>query len=297
MRRALCTLTLTVACCGGLAAAGDESPFITKHYVDLSGGQLHYVTAGSGPVVLLLHQAPLSHAEFLPAIRLLAEHYSVVAWDAPGHGSSYIPPTEYGFLEYLAVLHELIEALGLEPVHIVGNHSGAAFAREYAAAHPEKVGKIVLCGSAFEPPDAETELVEAREFLSQPYSRSLAMDIKGTFLVHTWKRYVTLASPQSDSEDVLIPFIIGLEARTKPYDMHDAIFGYDEWSNYETVETPVLLLSGADDIFVNQERLDYTCTQFHDCRVHSLVEGAGAFIGIEQPQAFAEAIHEFLSAP
>jgi pimeloyl-ACP methyl ester carboxylesterase len=221
----------------------------------------------------------------------------VVAWDAPGHGSSYIPPTEYGILEYLGVLHELIETLGVERVHIVGNHSGAAFAREYAAVHPEQVGKIVLCGSAFEPPEPKTELLEATEFLSQPYSRSLEMDVEGTFLVRTWERYVTLASPQSGSEKVLVPFLIGLDARTNPYDMHDAIFGYDGWSDYQTVETPVLLLSGADDMFVNQERLEYTCTRFHDCRVHTLIDGAGAFIGIEQPEAFAKAVHEFLSSP
>ncbi len=166
MRQIVWRLAFAAACSIGLSVAG-EPPVITKQYVDLRGGQVHYVRAGSGPVVLLLHQAPLSHAEFLPTIPLLADHYTVVAWDAPGHGSSYMPPGECGFLEYLGVLHELIETLGLERVHIVGNHSGAAFAREYAAVIPERVGKIVLCGSAFEPPEPKTELVEATEFLSQ----------------------------------------------------------------------------------------------------------------------------------
>ncbi len=89
------------------AGAGDEQvPQITKHYVDLSGGQLHYVTAGEGDALLLLHQAPLSHAEFLEIIPLLAGHIRVIAWDAPGHGASYIPPEEYTFLDYLGVLDE-----------------------------------------------------------------------------------------------------------------------------------------------------------------------------------------------
>lgn len=163
-------------------AADDAAIVITEHYVDLSGGQLHYVTAGDGEPVLLLHQAPLSHAEFLETIPLLARHFKVIAWDAPGHGSSYIPDEEYEVPDYLSVLHEFVIALGLERVHIVGNHSGSSFAREYAAAYPQKTGKIVLSGSARQPPNPTTELTKAKDFLSQPYSRELKLTPEGEFL-------------------------------------------------------------------------------------------------------------------
>lgn len=278
-------------------AVDATAPMIEKNYITLSGGQLHYVTAGEGEVVLLLHQAPLSHGEFLETIPLLARHFKVIAWDAPGHGNSFIPDREYEFLDYLGVLDEFVTALGLERVHIVGNHAGASFTREYAATYPEKTGKIVLSGSARHPPDPKTELVKAKEFLSQPYSRELALNPEGDFLAPTWQRYVTLASPRTPLEDVLDAFIIGLDARTKPYDLHLAIFGYDGWSDYRTVTAPTLLLSGEDDFFVNIERLDYTCTIFPNCQVHPLIPGAGAFIGMEQPEAYAAAIIEFLNRP
>ena len=137
---------------------------------------------------------------------------------------------------------------------------------------------------------------KAKEFLSQPYSRELKLTPEGEFLAPSWQRYVTLASPASSLDDVLMAFIIGLDARTKPYDMHLAIFRYEDWADYGTVKAPTLLLSGEDDFFVNQERLDYTCTLFPDCEVHPLIPGAGAFIGAEQPEAYAEAIIEFLQA-
>lgn len=277
--------------------SSDGSPTLTKHYVDLSDGQLHYVTAGDGEVVLMLHQAPLSHAEFLDTIPLLARRFKVVAWDAPGHGNSYIPDHEYGFPEYLGALEEFVDALGIQRLHIVGNHSGASFAREFAAAHPERVGKIVLSGSARTPPEPETTLTKAEEFLDQPYSRELRLDADGEFLATTWARYVTLASPQSNLDDVLRAFVVGLDARTKPYDMHVAIFDYDGWTDLRTIATPVLLLCGDGDFFVNEERLDYTCTLFPNCEVHPLIRNAGAFIGLEQPEAYAEAIIEFLEQP
>ena len=123
------------------------------------------------------------------------------------------------------------------------------------------------------------------------------MNPEGDFLAPTWQRYVTLASPKTPLEDVLDAFIIGLDARTKPYDLHLAVFGYDGWSDYRTVTAPTLLLSGEDDFFVNIERLDYTCTIFPNCQVHPLIPGAGAFIGMEQPEAYAAAIIEFLNRP
>ena len=79
--------------------------------------------------------------------------------------------------------------------------------------------------------------------------------------------------------------------------MHLAIFGYEGWADYTQLEAPTLLLSGEDDFFVNHERLDFTCPLIPDCTVHSLVPGAGAFIGAEQPEAYAAAIIEFLLAP
>jgi pimeloyl-ACP methyl ester carboxylesterase len=75
------------------------------------------------------------------------------------------------------------------------------------------------------------------------------------------------------------------------------IFGYESWTDYRTIETPAMLLCGDGDFFVNQERIDYTCTLFPNCEVHPLIENAGAFIGLEQPEAFAEAIIEFLQRP
>ncbi len=156
---------------------------------------------------------------------------------------------------------------------------------------------MVLSGSARTPPEPSTELTKAEEFLNQPYSRELNLDPEGNFLPPTWRRYVTLASPAADPDDVLRAFIIGLDARTKPYDLHLAIFGYEGWTDYRTIETPTMLLCGDGDFFVNQERIDYTCTLFPNCEVHPLINDAGAFIGLEQPEAYAEAIIEFLQRP
>ncbi|HNP65999.1 MAG TPA: alpha/beta hydrolase [Woeseiaceae bacterium] len=267
---------------------------IYKGYADLSGGQVHYVTAGEGDVLLLLHQAPLSHAEFLEIIPTLAEHYKVIAWDAPGHGNSYIPPIEYEVNDYIEVLGELVEHLGVERAHVVGNHSGSAFAREFAANFSDKTGRVVLTGSARQPPNPKVEMTKAKEFLAQPYSRELSMDKNGDFLPSTWERYLTLASPDVSLDDVLVPFVIGLDARTKPYDLHLAVFRYKGWADPASITAPILLISGADDFFVTMEAMEYTCGLYPNCNVHPLIESAGAFLPLSQPDIYAAAILEFL---
>ncbi|MBM3789824.1 MAG: alpha/beta hydrolase [Acidobacteria bacterium] len=152
-----------------------------------------FTSRGEGEPLLLLHQAPLSHAEYLDATPMLALHFRAIAWDAPGHGNSYVPPQEYEVPDYLRTLHELVNALSLERVHLAGVHSGAAFAKEYAAIHPERTGKIVLGGFGIDPPRPKTERTKAQAFLSRPYSRELKLTRDGGFLLPSWERYVTLA--------------------------------------------------------------------------------------------------------
>jgi pimeloyl-ACP methyl ester carboxylesterase len=283
--------------CGVVSAEDCDSITIRKHYMDVAGGQLHYVTSGEGEPLLLLHQAPLSHAEYLDAIPLLAEHFHVIAWDAPGHGGSYIPPREYEIPDYMAVLDEFITKLGHQKVHIAGIHSGAAFARQYAALYPEKTGKIVLAGSAEMPPNPKTELTEAKEFLSQPYSRELQLTADGSFLPSAWQRYVTLSADGTPLDVVLKPFIIGLDARTKPYDLHLAVFRFEDWKSRSEIKSPTLLLYAEGDFFVNQEGMGYTQTLIPDCELYPTIKGAGAFLALEKPEEFAAAVTQFLQKP
>ena len=287
----LCSALLFIGFSPTALQAGAE---IKKHYVDVSEGQIHYVEAGEGETVVLLHQAPFSSTEFLDVIPLLAAHFRVIAWDAPGHGMSYIPKQEYEIPDYLEALDELMAALGVDRAHLVGHHSGAEFAREFAARHPDKVGKVVQSGIARQPPNPKTELTKAKEFFSQPYSRELKLTPDGQFLVPTWDRYMQLAAPGTPLDVVLKSFVMGVDARLKPYDLHLAIQRFEGWTDPRQVETPMLLIAGDGDFFVNWERLEYTKSLYPNCELHPLIEGAGSFMPLSKPEAFANAVLEFL---
>ncbi len=57
----------------------------------VNGIRMHYVTAGQGPALLLLHGTPKTHFYWYKLIPLLTPHFTVVAPDLPGHGFSQRP--------------------------------------------------------------------------------------------------------------------------------------------------------------------------------------------------------------
>lgn len=134
-----------------------NDPRITHHYADLGEVLLHYVTAGSGSPVVLIHGWPQTWWEWRHAIPALAENYSVIAVDMRGLGDSSRPLA--GF-DKKTVSHDIWrvmhEVLGHRSFHVVGHDWGGPTAYALTAAHPEAVQRLVIidvtipgCGGDF----------------------------------------------------------------------------------------------------------------------------------------------------
>jgi len=262
-----------------------------KGYVDVPEGQIHYRTEGSGEPLLLLHQAGLSSAEFIDVIPLLSRHYWVIAPDMLGHGNSDDPPREYEVEEFTRSALQFMDAIGIEKVSIVGHHTGAALAHSIAATHPERVKKVALSGGRL--PTMEELNAFLEKLKTQPMSRDLPMDEDGHFLVETWQRYQNL-SPHAEPAVQFKPFIIGLEARVRPYDAHYVVFRWRERANLlPQIKCPVLFLSGDEDLFFKRERFESAKNLFPNCKA-AVIEGTGAMVCFEKPEEWAEAVLDFL---
>jgi pimeloyl-ACP methyl ester carboxylesterase len=109
------------------------------HTAQLNGTRLHYVTAGDGPPVMLLHGWPETWYEWRHVIDLLAGEYQVVAPDLRGFGYSGKPASGYDAATIAADLAALGDHLGLRDVTVLGHDWGAVFAYVYAAKTPQQV--------------------------------------------------------------------------------------------------------------------------------------------------------------
>lgn len=128
---------------------------LPSHYVETLGYRTHYIEAGAGMPLLLIHGGGAGadargNWEEL-CLPLLAGERRVIAYDMVGFGQSDAPdPASFDYTPDSRVdqLVALIEALALGPVDIVGNSMGGRTALATAIRRPDLVGDIVLMGSA-----------------------------------------------------------------------------------------------------------------------------------------------------
>ena len=127
-------------------SVGDSS--YTHHQTRVNGVRLHYVVAGSGDPVVLLHGWPQTWREWRRIIPLLASQYMVIAPDLRGFGASDKPAEGYDKRTVAEDVFQLTRHLGLGPIHLVGHDLGMMVAYAYAAAHPTEVRRLVLADAA-----------------------------------------------------------------------------------------------------------------------------------------------------
>ena len=105
-----------------------------RRFLDIPDGQIHYVTAGSGRPVLLLHQTPRSWDEYrdvIPHPRARSGGWS--RWTRSVTGESYKPAGRCDIEDYARGAIALLDGLGIASAAVVGHHTGAVIAMELAA--------------------------------------------------------------------------------------------------------------------------------------------------------------------
>jgi pimeloyl-ACP methyl ester carboxylesterase len=131
---------------------------IASRTADAGDVKLHYLTAGHGPVVLLLHGYAETSLMWTPLIPKLAGKFTVIAPDLPGIGDSDIPADGLDMSRAAARIHQLIKSLGIAKASVVGHDIGLMVAYAYAAMYPAETTKLVVM-DAFLPGVAGWEAV------------------------------------------------------------------------------------------------------------------------------------------
>jgi pimeloyl-ACP methyl ester carboxylesterase len=113
--------------------------------VATSGARLSILEAGTGSPVLALHGLGATKGSFLPTVAALARSFRVIAIDLPGFGDSDKPiGAAYDARFFAAAGIDLLDALALDRVHLIGNSLGGRVALEIALRHPDRVGRLAL---------------------------------------------------------------------------------------------------------------------------------------------------------
>jgi len=127
-------------------------------FAETAGAKLHYLEAGKGELVLLLHGYAQTSHMWRPLIPLLARTHRIVAPDLRGFGASSKPEQGYDKTTMAEDVHALAVSLGHRRARVVGHDIGLMVAYAYAAQHPAEVERIVLM-DAFLPGVGDWETV------------------------------------------------------------------------------------------------------------------------------------------
>ena len=114
-------------------------PAVTHHFADLDAVRLHYVTAGAGDPVVLLHGWPQTWFMWRDVIPPLAQHYALIAPDMRGLGDSSRPADGYDKMTVARDIAELMTRLGHDTFRVVAHDWGGPVAFALAAQFPERV--------------------------------------------------------------------------------------------------------------------------------------------------------------
>lgn len=117
---------------------------IEERDADINGLRIHYLDAGDGDLVVLLHGFAQTSHMWRPLMEQLAANHRVVAIDLRGAGGSAKPETGYDKKTMAEDIYALVRSLGYEQATIVGHDIGLMVAYAYAAQHPDAVDRIVL---------------------------------------------------------------------------------------------------------------------------------------------------------
>jgi pimeloyl-ACP methyl ester carboxylesterase len=117
---------------------------IVSRTAEIDGVKLHYLTAGQGPAVVLLHGYAETSRMWRPIIPLLAKRFKVIAPDLPGIGESAIPTNGLDMTTSATRIHALARSLGIEKARIVGHDIGLMVAYAYASQFSPETEKLVV---------------------------------------------------------------------------------------------------------------------------------------------------------
>jgi pimeloyl-ACP methyl ester carboxylesterase len=138
------TFVCALAVLPALARADAADKAIASRTADADGVKLHYLTAGHGPPLILLHGYAETSRMWRPIIPVLAERFTVIAPDLPGIGDSAVPTDGLDMKSAATSIHALARSLGVAKAKVVGHDIGLMVAYAYAAQYPAEVEKLVL---------------------------------------------------------------------------------------------------------------------------------------------------------
>ena len=261
---------------------------IRRRYLDFPWGQVHLRTVpaeAQAPLLVMLHQSPLSARNYDRLLPLLAGWCRPVAVDTPGYGGSDLPDRQWEVADYARLVLQIADRLEADRFHLFARATGTVFAAAAALAAPARVVSLALHGL---PVYTAQERADRLAGFAPPFVPS----DDGAHLQWIWKRihdeYPWIDAPLA-TQFVRDYLATGGDFATA----YRAIWRYDlRAAAANGIAPPTLLIGGTRDrIAFMQPRAEALLP--HAERV--VLDDATDFVAEQQPTRFAEVLRGFVT--
>jgi pimeloyl-ACP methyl ester carboxylesterase len=281
---------------------------VDHEFIDARGLRMHVAVAGEGEPVVLIHTSFQHWYAWRHVIPALALRYRVICLDLRGCGWSDAPAEGYEKEAMAADVRDLLDAMGLERVRLIGHGFGGLIGFLVCLLHPERISSYLAIGILH--PWPRIDASSAPRLWRSWYQALVASPGLGPWVIRTRPSFLDWlfrgTSPRkeawSDADIDRYREVLRDQRRARAMSLAYRVFLAREFwplvrGKYQALRlpTPTLLLFGTRDYFFPAGALAGSEPYAEDLRVE-LLEGEGHFVPEENPELVSARALDFLGA-
>lgn len=259
-----------------------------RGFVASEGEQIYFESWGSGQAVVLSHGMGGNHVIWYQQVPALAAHYQVITWDQRGFGRSTNRNRNPGPTSAAGDLSAILDHLGVEGAHVVGQSMGGWAALGFALDHPDRALSLLLADTpaGIFTPDIRTALVEYGKIIAtSPPPHQLPLGSHPAL------------GGQLAREDLARSFLYGqiggMATPPPPTEITDLLLATDHTSRIGELAAPTLFVVGEDDPIFPPKLIHEASSLISGSQVE-VMTGAGHSPYFETPEAWNDTVLRFM---
>ena len=256
--------------------------------LDIRGVRLHYDDQGSGQPIVFVHGHPFNHTMWQYQVSRFSKEYRLIMPDLRGYGRTEVTPGKVLLDEMALDILHLLESLGLEQAIFCGLSMGGQIVLDFYRLFPHKVKALIIVDS-----DARGETSESYRQRMQKAALIEKIGMK-QHTDDTIHQYIAAASMKNTP---VYTHLYEMMTTTTAEGAAAAHKGRGERRDHlpflPHIHVPTLIIVGEEDFFTPEPIARLMSDAIPGARL-AVIAGAGHLPNMEKPEAFNEAVYNFL---
>jgi pimeloyl-ACP methyl ester carboxylesterase len=280
-----------------------------RRFADVKSGRIAFFEKGQGPAALFVGGVPLNGYHWRHVIDRVQHRRRCIAIDLMGLGHTEIGPSQdVSFTAQAGMIAEVLDALGIEKIDLIGNDSGGAVAQIFAAHHPNRLRSLVLTNcdvhDGWPPPQVLPIMEHSRKGTLAPIFQ--AMVDRPDLARERYARgesvpmFRSYADPSVLTDEIIRLYLQPLLSSQQRIEAFQRYWlGFDNsqtvaiHSALKALEVPTLIVWGLKDIFFDKKWAYWLKDTIPGAKRVIEVEDARLFFAEDRPDALAVPVLEF----